>query len=88
MVATTGGLLSNEITIANDPASYRDVFWDFLLRENKGVATDALWQCAVPPVIQEDIFSFDDDTMEQEMMGESGVLNLTVEPDTPNAVMN
>ena len=88
MVATTGGLSSDEITIASDPASCRDVFWQSLARGNKDVATDALRRCSVPPVVQEDVFSFDDEMMDRETAGESGTLNLTVEPDTSSAVMN
>ena len=52
------------------------------------MATDALQRCSVPPVVQEDVFSFDDEMMGREMACESGTLNLTVEPDTPSAVMN
>jgi len=83
MVATTaGGLSSNEITIASDPASFRDVFWQSLACGNKDVATVALWRCSVPPIVQEDVFSFDDEMMDRKTAGESGTLKLTMEPDT------
>ena len=54
---------------------------------NEALLAMALCRCVLLLVVQEDVFLFNADAMEQDMAGESGTLNLMVEPNPPNAVM-
>ena len=81
-------LSADEILVAGDPTSCKDIFWSALTADNEELAVRAGKCINVSPVVQQS-FDFDEDVAGEIIeAGEEGTLVQPIEPNSPSVVEN